>query len=154
MWAHVNRYELQLALCGCGGLASPTLVSFPAPPKGGLAHLLDILINWKLSVCHITCMHGLGHLLESPPGVVTDIEKLYQATFWTCGSSQIGCRLVSFDRIPKYNSHRWVNEAVTLRIARYGSACQHLGKHPKGNIKISSKSARPPFGPLQNGSQK
>ena len=31
----------------------------PSPPKGGLAHLLNILINWKLSVCRVTCMHPL-----------------------------------------------------------------------------------------------
>ena len=35
-----------------------------------------------------------------------DIEKLYQATLQNCESSKIGYSLISFDRIPKYNSRR------------------------------------------------
>ena len=49
---------------------------------------------------------GLGRLLESPQGAVTDIEKLYQATLQNCESGKIGYSLISFDRIPKYDSRR------------------------------------------------
>ena len=96
----------------------------------------------------------LGRLLEWPQGAVTDIEKLYQATVQNCESGKIGYSLISFDRIPKYDSRRWAYEAAKLRIARRGGACQDFGKRPKGGIKISSKCARPPFGPLQNGGRK
>ena len=97
---------------------------------------------------------GLGRLLESPQEAVTDIEKLYPATVQNCQSGKIGYRLISFDRIPKYDSRRRANEAATLCIARHRGACQDVGKRPKGGIKMSSKCARPPFGPLQNGSRK
>ena len=92
------------------------------------------------ALARITSRGGNGHW-ETVPG---HLLKLRKRSTWM----QIG------DRIPEYDLRRWANEAATFRGARHGGACQDVGKRPKGGIKISSKCARPPFGPLQNGGWK